>query len=163
MRVPKKARRGFEGTSDWEKGHRSNLPRYCGIFKRKYLSPSILSVPLWTISKRLLLCTAAPSLVHLIWGDGAPVARHVSIATLPFGRVWFVGPIWMMGGGMSSTDVTWKTTKRRANISSGKMFFECARKPNIWSAMSSLCYQCVDLLRFLMVPWMAVSPRARDL
>lgn len=108
VRVPKKAQRGFGGKRERERSPRQPSTMLLNS-PRENILPSILSVPLWTISKRLLLCSAAPSLSHLICGvDGVPVARHVSIATLPFGRVWFDGPIWMMGGGMSSADVTWK-------------------------------------------------------
>lgn len=111
-------------------------------------SPSIFSVPLWTISKRLFEWIAVPSLNHLMSGVGAPAARHVSIATLPFGSVWFVGPIWMIGGGMSSTDMTWKEGKENCsvNIDCRKGFY-CFEwqlgRENIWSATSSLPYQLV--------------------
>lgn len=115
----------------------------------KFILPSIFSVPLWTITKRLLLCTAVPSLNHLISGVGVPVARHDSVATLPLGRVWFVGPIWMTGGGMSSTDMTWKITKIMGKYWLGRNVFRvCGRKKNIWVAMSTLPYQYVYLLRF---------------
>lgn len=75
--------------------------------KNKHL-PSIFNVPLCMTSKRFFTCNEAPSLDHLISGVGDPPARHKNVATLPFGSVWFVGPIFIIGGGMSSTEFTYK-------------------------------------------------------
>lgn len=67
---------------------------------------SIFRDPIWMITKRRPVCSGIPSLYHLTRGAGVPTARHGSIATLPIGSVWFVGPICIIGGGTSSTDVT---------------------------------------------------------
>lgn len=108
--IHKKAQREF--ARERMKGHFTDLPRLLAEFfmkktkNVKNISPSIFNVPLCTIARRLLIWTAVPSFDHFISGDGVPAARHGNVATLPLGRVWFDGPIWMMGGGMSSTDMT---------------------------------------------------------
>lgn len=126
VRVPKKAQRGSGGTR--ERKVAAVTFHDIAVFPSENILPSILSVPLWTISKRLLLGTVALSLNHWISGNGVPAARHVSIATLPFGRVWFVGPIWMIGGGMSSTDMTWKRKKDKQILARWKWFSSVAQK-----------------------------------
>ena len=47
-----------------------------------------------------------PLRYHSIVGLGSPEAWHGSIATVLIGRVWFAGPIVIIGGGWSSTAVT---------------------------------------------------------
>lgn len=145
------------GTTPREKQKRSSRrPSSIVTFtKKKNLLPSIFNVPLWTITKRFLVCTAAPSFDHLMLGAGLPAARQLNIATLPFGRVWFVGPIWMMGGGMSSTDVTWKRREKWLiwiNIcvdetASFQVLLARGKIENIWSTTSSFSYHFVYLLR----------------
>jgi hypothetical protein len=48
-----------------------------------------------------------PFLYHLIFGRGVPIAWQGRVATDCNGKVWLAGPICTMGGGTSSTDVTW--------------------------------------------------------
>lgn len=68
---------------------------------------SIFKDPLWMMTRRCPVCNGMPSLYHRILGVGTPLARHGNMATLPIGSVWLAGPICMIGGGISSTDVTY--------------------------------------------------------
>lgn len=68
---------------------------------------------------------------HRIRGVGLPMARHGTIAILPIGNVWLAGPIWMIGGGMSSTEVTYNkkyllVIKIKINIEWSWMEINCS-------------------------------------
>jgi len=39
------------------------------------------------------------------------VARQGRVATDPLGSVWLAGPIWIIGGGRSSTELTCRKTR----------------------------------------------------
>lgn len=80
-------------------------PLHSTSISREYL-PSIFKKPLCTMIMRWPVCNGLPSLYQRMRGVGGPVARHASMATLLTGNVWLAGPIWMIGGGISSTDVT---------------------------------------------------------
>jgi len=68
---------------------------------------SMNNVPLMAIVMRPPGRTSTPSLCQWTRGVGVPTARHGNEATLFSGRVWFAGPNSIMGGGVSSTDVTY--------------------------------------------------------
>lgn len=71
-------------------------------------SPSICSVPeSSTLMRGPWLTRGEPFLYHLILGWGVPIAWQGRVATDCSGKVWLAGPICTMGGGTSSTDVTW--------------------------------------------------------
>lgn len=71
-------------------------------------SPSICSVPeSKTLMRGPWLMRGEPFLYHLILGWGVPIAWQGRVATDFSGKVWLAGPICTMGGGTSSTDVTW--------------------------------------------------------
>lgn len=82
-------------------------PSYKPIGAPMY-SPSICSVPeSKTLMRGPWLTRGEPFLYHLILGWGVPIAWQGRVATDCSGKVWLAGPICTMGGGTSSTDVTW--------------------------------------------------------
>lgn len=74
-------------------------------------SPSISSVPPALkvyLSGSLSGCNCLPSLSHRIlgWSPSGLDALQCKVTMLCSGNVWFAGPIWIMGGGRSATEVT---------------------------------------------------------
>lgn len=63
------------------------------------------------ILDEVLLSKGDPFLYHWIVGGGDPLAMQGRVATDCNGKVWFVGPNSISGGGTSSTDVTCKQIK----------------------------------------------------
>lgn len=68
------------------------------------------------LNTRWPFCIGVPSLYHFTRGVGFPLALHGSTANVPLFNVWFDGPIWIIGGGESSTDVTYRRIDRHVCI-----------------------------------------------
>lgn len=82
-------------------------------WKENFILPSISRVPpelkVYLLG-RSSRCSILPSFSHRICG-GSPSgleALQCSVTMLCSGSVWLAGPIWIMGGGRSATEVTYK-------------------------------------------------------
>lgn len=73
---------------------------------------SMNKVPLLAIVIRFPSWMRTPSLCQCTFGVGVPTARQGNVATLLTGSVWFAGPNSIIGGGMSSADITFVNRKR---------------------------------------------------